>query len=318
MIRRLLTVLVSGLLLVCCDKPGPDDVPGGSAVPETRGSRGRHSMCETRPGSLALLRKILQAASEIESPEAREKVIADVAWNALETDPDLACDAFMQLTPGSSEKIRLIQQYTLRLAEEDPHEALAWAAGLGSESERSAAHSQIALTMAEADPAGAANLLSETGITSREFDVTVVQVVQRWAAQSPPDAAAWVVLFQPGPVREAGLKTIADRWLRVDPRAAFSWLSTLPDASVRQEAALGLEEAILQQSEDIRDTWLQHADPGTRNELEQLRERATEEVGDNIPPVTMERPPGLNPRSATNPPCMIYPDFASDHPLWDS
>jgi hypothetical protein len=90
--------------------------------------------------------------------------------------------------------------------------------------------------------------------------------------------------FPPGPARETGIKIIADRWLQADARAAFSWMATLQDAGVRKEAALGLEETILQQSKDIRDTWLQHADDGIRSELEQQHERAVEEVGDNIAP----------------------------------
>jgi hypothetical protein len=226
----------------------------------------------------------MEAAVWIESPAARDKAIAEVAWNALETEPGLACEAFLKLPTGSTEKIRLIQHYAMRLAEQNPDEALAWAATLGSEVEIAAANSQIALAIAETDPHRAANLLSETGIAGRGFDVAVVQVVQRWAARSPPDTAAWVGSFPPGPARETGIKIIADRWLQADARAAFSWMATLQDAGVRKEAALGLEETILQQSKDIRDTWLQHADDGIRSELEQQHERAVEEVGDNIAP----------------------------------
>jgi hypothetical protein len=272
------------LLMISCEKPESEDSLKDTTATQTRSTRAGHVPRKPVQGSLAELRKILKTAADIESPAAREKAIADVAWNALETDPDLAVKAFLQLPTGSPEKIRLIQHYAMRLAEQNPDEALAWAATLESEEEISAAHSQIALALAETDPQRAANLLSESGIVSREFDVTVVQVVQRWAAQSPPETAAWVAMFPPGPAREAGIKIIADRWLQADPQAAFSWLAELKDAGVRKEAALGMEESILQQPGDIRDTWLQHADDSIRSELEQQRERAVEEVGDNIPP----------------------------------
>lgn len=310
MIRRFLTLLTPGLLLVCCDKPGPSDAREDSAVSKTRVSRGGHATRQPVPGTPGELRKILKAATDIESPATREKAIADVAWNALETDPDLALEAFLQLPTGSMEKIRLIQHYAMRLAEQDPDEALAWAATLGAEVEVSAAYSQIALTLAETDPRRAANLLSEYGIAGREFDVTAVQVVQRWAAQSPPDSAEWLGSFPPGPVRETGIKFIADRWLQADAQAAFSWFVALKDAGIRQEAALGMEEAILQQPKDVQEKWLQHASESIRSELEQQRQRAIEEVGDNIPPsrTSSERPsdalptdpagpsPGANPR----------------------
>lgn len=283
MIRRLLAFLAPGLLLVCCDKPGQSYAHENSAAPKTRVSHSGHTTRQPGPGSLSELRKILKTAAEIESPVAREKAIADVAWNALETAPELACEAFLQLPTGSVEKIRLIQHYAMRLAEQNPDEALAWAATLGSELEIAAAYSQIALAIAETDPRRAANLLSESGVVSREFDMAVVQVVQRWAAQSPPDAADWVVMFPQGPAREAGIKIIANRWLQADAQAAFSWLANLQDPGIRREAVLGLEEAILQQPSNIRDTWLQHANNGIQSELEQQRERAIKEVGDNIP-----------------------------------
>ena len=284
MIRHLLTCFLTGML-VSCDKPESSNVHADSnAIPAARVSRGGHALHVAVPGTPTALRTILETAAGIESSATREKAIADVAWSAMEIDPALACEAFLQLPTGSAEKIRLIQHYAMRLAEQNPDEALAWASALESEQEIAAANSQIAVAIAEADPRRAANLLSRSDIVSREFDVAVVQVVQRWAAKSPPDAADWVAKFPPGPAREAGMKIIADRWLQADANATFSWLAAVQDANVRKEAALGLEETILQQPPNIRDTWLQHADDTIQSELEQQREPAIEEVGDNIPP----------------------------------
>lgn len=229
------------------------------------------------------LRRALHAARGIEVPEARDKALADVAWNALEIDPDLACEAFRQLPANSAEKIRLIRHFAMRLAEQDPDEALAWAVTLGSEKEMAVANSQIALVMAETDPQRAAGLLSESGLVGRELDVAVVEVLQRWAARSPADAAAWVGLFPRGAAREAGIRTVVERWLPGDAPAVVGWLVTLQDANVRREAALAMEETLLQQPQDIRDAWLQNADPLIRMELDQLEAQALREVGDNVP-----------------------------------
>jgi hypothetical protein len=282
--RRLLSILWFGLLFVCCDKPGGKDAYQGDDAPAARVARRGHAPREQSPGTPDARRMILQAAVAIESPAAREKALADVAWNALEIDPELACEAFQQLPAGSAEKLRLIQHYAMRLAEQDLDEALAWAASLGTEQEISAAHGQIALVIAEADPQRAANLLSESGIVGREFDVAVVQVLQRWAAQSAPDAAAWAVSFPPGAAREAGIKLIVARWVETDAQATLSWMAALHDAVVRKEAFLAMEEALLQQPRDIRDAWLQQADAGIRSELEQQHGQAMKEVGDNVPP----------------------------------
>ena len=282
--RSSLTLLSSGLLLVCCDKPASPDARKDTAAPTEPVARGGHAPRVQAAGTPAALQTILETALKIESPAAREKALADVAWNALEIDPELASKAFQQLPAGSTEKIRLIQHYAMRLAEHDPDEALTWAATAGSEREIAAANSQIALVLAETDPGRAANLLSESGAISHEFDVAVVQVVQRWAAQSPPDAAAWVVLFPPGAAREAGVKIITEQWLPRDAPAAFHWLETLQDERLRKETARAMEGVILQQPVDIRDRWLQHAGASIQSELEQQRENAIKDVGDNLPP----------------------------------
>jgi hypothetical protein len=301
-IRRFLPILCPGLLLVCCDKPGESSTRKGDNEPARRVARSPRSPRENPPDALAELRVTLKAAEKIEAPEAREKALADVAWNALEIDPELARDAFLQLSADNPEKIRLIQHYAMRLAEQDPDEALTWAATLGSEKEIAAANGQIALVLAESDPQRAANLLSESGIVGREFEVAVVQVLQRWAAASPPDAAAWAISFPPGAARAAGINIIVAQWAKTDAQATLAWMSALQDETVRKEVALAMEEALLQQPQDIRDAWLQHADTRTRSELEQQREQAMKEVGDNVPP-----PPTSNGNAGIHPPDAASP-----------
>lgn len=284
MMPRLLTLLWPGLLLVCCDKPGESSAREETAAPASPVERRQHSPRQPSQGTPAALRELLDTAVGIDSAPVRDKALADVAWNALEIDPELAVEAFQHLTADSPEKIRLVQHYAMRLAEQDPDEALAWAEALGSEQEIAAAKSRIALVLAETDPQRAANLLSESGISGRDFDVAVVQVVQRWAARSPPDAAAWVVLFPPGEARPAAIKIIVEQWLPRDPSAVFGWLDTMQDEGLRKETARGMEGIILQQPKEIRDAWLQHADAGIRSELDQQREPAIGDVGGNLPP----------------------------------
>lgn len=63
-------------------------------------------------------------------------------------------------------------------------------------------------------------------------------------------------------------------------------MSSLQDETVRKEALLAMEEVVLQQPQSVRDAWLEHADSQIRNELEQQREQAIKDVGDNIQPAT--------------------------------
>jgi hypothetical protein len=283
-IRHFLILLCSCLLLVCCDKPARTDARKDESATTARKPGRGHAQRETNNAGPASLRSIYGAALAIESPETREKALADVAWSALETDPYLAHQAFLKLPADSPGKIRLIQHYAMRLAEQSPDEALAWAETLGTEQEIAAANGIIAVAIAETDPQRAANLLSETGIVGREFEVTLVQVIQRWAAQSPQEAGTWVSSFPVGAARAAGVRVIAGQWLQRDARAAFDWLGGMKDAELRKETARAMEGIILQQPRDIREAWLQHADASIHNELKQQLAPAIEDVGDNIPP----------------------------------
>ncbi|QTN32336.1 hypothetical protein HZ994_08340 [Akkermansiaceae bacterium] len=283
MIRHPLVFLWFGLLSVGCDKPDSPHPDPGVATTSAKAVRRGHEPRGPVPGTPAALRRILGAASRIESTSVRERALADLAWNAMEIDPGLSIEAFLQLPTDSPERIRLIKHYAMRMAERDADEALAWAATAGSEQEIAAAKSQIALILAETDPHRAADLLSESGIVGHEFDVAVVQVIQRWAAKSSPDAAGWVSSFPPGAARQAGIRAVVAQWLPRDAAAAFAWLGTLQDGEIRTEAARAMEGVILQQPEETRESWLRHADASIRSELEQQRSQAILDVGDNIP-----------------------------------
>jgi hypothetical protein len=281
--RQLLTLIAPCLLLVCCEKPVSSD-NGQHETSTATQTRRRHAPREQAPDRETSLRTQIETALAIESLVERDKALADVAWSAMETNPELAHEAFHRLPADSPEKIRLIQHYAMRLAERNREEALEWADSLETELETSAAIGQIALSIAETDPLRAANLLSDSGIAGRDFDVAVVQVIQRWAANSPPDAAKWVSTFPPGEARQAGIKFIAERWLPGDAPASFQWYDSLKDPELRKESARAMEGILLQQTQEIREAWLQHADTRIQSELEQQREQAIKDVGDNIPP----------------------------------
>jgi hypothetical protein len=303
--RLLLTLLCSGLFLVCCKKQDKPVTRNDATLSTSRVTKDRHSQRDRFPDkpaapdgtalvdppsdTSAALQVALQAAIEIESPADRSKAIAELAWNAIENFPDIASQAFLQLPEGSEEKRRLIQHYAMRLAEQDLAEALSWASSLGSEQEIAVANAQIALVIAESDPYRAANLLSESGLINRDFDVAVVQVVQRWAAQSPADASAWVTQFPSGAAREAGIRMISEQWLPRDASAAFAWLSTTTDTKLRSEIARAMEGILLKSPKEKQDLWRQKASPSLQEELLQQRSNAMLDVGNDLPPDTHSR-----------------------------
>lgn len=221
------------------------------------------------------LREALLAAEAITAEDERRKATAEVAWQAVEIDQDLAREAFSMLPVDSDERIPLIRHFAMRLAGENPEAAQAWAEQLGSEHETSVALARIALVMAETDPRSAAVLLAESGDSGRELDVAVVQVLQQWTARSPRDAAEWAVLFPGDEIREAGIRTVMSRWLATDPYTAMTWMAAMDQQDVRGEVLKITAEVMARQPENTREAWLEPADEATRQvierELEALR-----------------------------------------------
>lgn len=133
--RRLLiiTTLCSGLCLVSCDKPDAQTNREEKAdfSKNTPGKRMLRGATEER--HLAYDEQI-KSALRIESRGSRDKMLADIAWNAMEIDPQAAHEAFHYLPEGGAEKIRLIQHYAMRLAERNPDEAIEWSETFENES----------------------------------------------------------------------------------------------------------------------------------------------------------------------------------------
>lgn len=264
-----------GLLLISCDKPKEN-----SAIAENETSPSRITKSVRTPQSEDLmvtpaqLRETMRQAAEITSPKERDQALQEVIWDALEPDPELAREGFKQLTSGSPERNQFIQHFALRLAEASLEQAVEWAATLENDQEKSLAYENIALVLAESEPEKAAQMLSDSGVAGRDFDVAVVQVVQRWAASSPANAAAWVSLFDDGEARRAGLKTVVATWSRTDPQATMAWLASLQNPSIHQEASTGMAETILELPESRQDELLRLVSPEIRARFEKLKAEA--------------------------------------------
>ncbi len=268
MTRRIRPWLCLGLCLAAaCERAEKNERAADDNKPA---SQVTHAQRETSPNSGHTLRAALAEAQALTDPQARDKALAQVAWNALEQDEKIAREAFNRMAPDSPQRIALIQHFAMRMADEDPDAALAWSGTLASQSETAAAQARIALVIAPTDPARAANLLSESGLPSREFDVAIVQVLRHWAGKSPPDAAAWVAVFPEGGFRKAGVETVLSQWTTIDPQAAVSWLSNLSDEGLRTEATEALIKTLRQQNPETREVWLKSADARTRAVLEAL------------------------------------------------
>lgn len=220
---------------------------------------------------------VMVPPEEMTPADERNQALSTAAWDAIETDPDLALLTVQQMTAGSEEKNRLLAHFAMRLADQDTDEAIRWASTLTTDEEKALAFGKIALVLSVKEPERAARLLSESGIPGRDFDVAVVQVVQRWAATSPADAAAWLSLFSAGEARSAGLAEVVSVWIRRNSAEAFAWIPSIPDSALRQEAEHGAAQFILNEPEISQGDFLKSASAGTLSQLELLKSRRADD-----------------------------------------
>jgi hypothetical protein len=271
---RLSHMLCFCVLLASCDKR-PKEV--GNGVGESGNQPGPAVTKTQRPPPREAtdpdveLQKSLTTAKAIVNEDERNQAVATIVWNLAEADPARALESLREIPGDARGRSPLIQHFAMRFAEHDATAAIQWAGTLESPEEASAAIGKIALVIAETDPVKAANLISESAIAGRDFDVAVVEVIQQWAAISPPDAAAWVVLFDRSEARSAGLQSVLGLWAESDVQAALKWIDTLQGDVLIDDARKAMVEATLQQTDDVQAEWIQLANPKIRTLFQDLK-----------------------------------------------
>lgn len=265
-------LLASAILLsAACRKKEEAPAPAGDVADALPGrSSARSSADEDEPDPRIALRASFDRAKDEPDAAAREKILESVAWDAIDVDPALSREAFAALTPDSASSRRLVGHFAMRLADEDPQKAIAWASELEQPEERSDAFGRIAVVISAADPAAAATLVVEQMTAGLSQDRAVVQVLQRWSQAAPADAAAWITAFPQGAARSAGLKTVAAAWVEAEPAAMAAWVESIDDATLRTEALSAAAEA-LRPAPDRQQARLGHfRDPAVRKQIEAI------------------------------------------------
>lgn len=236
----MLRFTAAGICLLCftaCGKRGGEPAAGERAA-ETRSRVSERSARPAEPALAERLARIPREARNGDDVEKRDRELAEIAWEAVGLEPSLAREAMAMISPDSPGLAPLVAHIAMRMTEEDADGAVAWADGLEPPS-RDAAFSKIAVVIAADDPVRGATLAAEKLPPGREQDLAVVGVLQRWAVDDAPAAAAWLEGFGPGESRAAGARELLGAWGRRDPAAALMWAGALPGGDFRKEAAAG-------------------------------------------------------------------------------
>ncbi|RYD65388.1 MAG: hypothetical protein EOP84_31970, partial [Verrucomicrobiaceae bacterium] len=207
MIARIPAVFCLSALLLSCNEEKQTEQVQEDQVPAKRVTKSdRASSMKEQKRVQDQRRTALEAATNLPEGEERNQAIAQWVWDTFEMDPQVAQEGIAKLTPGSPEKNRLLEHFAMRMVERDIDEAKTWASSLETDEEKSVAFGAIAAAVSKESPEDAAQLLSDSGVAGRDFDVAVVQVIQNWSATAPDKAADWVARFDNGESRKAGLK----------------------------------------------------------------------------------------------------------------
>ena len=223
------------------------------------------------PDAKAELRGELDAALKDPDAASRQQALEKLAWDAIDVDPDLAREAFEGLEPDSGASRKLVAHFAMRLADEDPERAIAWAHALEQPTERTEAFGSIAVVIAAMDPERGASLAMTEMPEGKSRDRALVLVSQRWAQAAPEQAADWVTGLPDGAARKAGLHEVISRWLASEPLAAATWIEARPEKELQMAALAELASMLRNEPQEKREQILsQFRDAEFRSKTENL------------------------------------------------
>ncbi|MES2439003.1 MAG: hypothetical protein V4584_08045 [Verrucomicrobiota bacterium] len=236
-------VLAAGLFLPSGLKEVP---PAGSSNSRTLSTKMDHPAAgrsgssrqapaaseDARPG---LLEK-LEAVAKSGGPFDREG-FASLLARLVEIDPATAAD-FATALPAGPVREEALRRVSQAWASEDPAEAENWAAELPDESERQSALTDVCMRIARSDAAQALGIAENHGIGAAPGSVTE-NLVQQWAVQDFPAAAAWIKARPAGEKREQMVMRLALVQSATRPgEAARLVVEEIPEGAVQTEAVI--------------------------------------------------------------------------------
>lgn len=277
--RRFPLILLVALL-GSCDETKPGENPAVQESDSPRRTRAERASREAS-GICNALRNELTTAKKRLSLDERDKNLSELAWKALESNPEIAAEAILGVSSGTEEKRLLIEAYIHMLLDQgNVEEAVAWAASLGNDVDTQIALSKIAGHSALSNPEQDALQLSESNFKG-EVDPHAEQVIRNWATKNPMQAVEWLRKMPQEEARANGLRILLGAWVSRDTSAAFSWISSQTNSQARQEVITGVAGFLVEQPAPIRDDLLRTADEGVRHEVLQQVEILSPAVGRN-------------------------------------
>ena len=146
-------------------------------------------------------------ATQLPNPEERDTALNYLCYQVSQSDPVQAIGIARH--HGIAGQKGLIQNLTEQWAGKDFPSASAWASRQSASEERDQIYMRLALVLSKTAPRDAAELLIDEIPPGAVQTEAAISVVHQWAIGDYAGAAAWVVQFPSGDLRERAAQELA-------------------------------------------------------------------------------------------------------------
>jgi hypothetical protein len=210
---------------------------------------------------------------QLPDPEDRNHALVSAAYEVARTEAIEALGLASDLPPGEA-RDNLVAHGVGQWASSSPLDAANWAKQIPDENLRQRVLAETATAWARSDPIGAATLALESLAPGKPQEDAVVGIVQRWAQMEPEKAAAWVLEFPAGALRDTSLEELVQLWADQRADQAEHWLGALDLGPVRDVAVGAYVTKIAPRFPELAAYW------ATNITDEALRTRELEAIGE--------------------------------------
>ena len=160
----------------------------------------------------------------------------------------------------------MLMMVASRWAANDPQAAIAWAGSLSDSAMRDEVLPGMVGTIAQNDPAQAAQLITQYSSGGPKATEAVSTLVWQWANTDPQSASRWAAALPESDLRRRALESLINRWAEADSAGASAWLSTLPGGDSRDAAVAAFAQRVVQSDPQTAVQWaMSISDENNRN-----------------------------------------------------
>jgi hypothetical protein len=180
---------------------------------------------------------------QLTETDAAKEAMLGAAYEAARDQPTAALEFATGLGAGE-DRDNLLVHAAAQWAVLDPSAAAGWAQTIPHSAIQQQVIASISAAVADTDPGAAADLASSSLSPGELQNRAAVEIAQRWAENSPRDAAAWISMFRVSALKDVATQDLMSIWTEQDPVDAADWWKRLPDGRIKFDASRAYRQAL--------------------------------------------------------------------------